>query len=166
MATKELGKCPDGWISEIEGASRWMLEPDWDGEGSPGASKNAWRRAVRFAKNIGERSKSKLPLPRLGPGPEESVDAHWKDRDMDLLVNFPAKGKASFYGDQGPGSQGFSGALDPEDKIDVVLGWLSRLPKEGDYSKPQKAARLTVEGDNPLDYRLMFSYNQGHANLP
>lgn len=54
-----------------------------------------------------------LPGPRIGPGPEGSVDLYWKHRSRELLMNIPADANepAAFYGDDYR-AQKFRGQLD------------------------------------------------------
>lgn len=81
------------------------LEDNWDREGSPGYHKETWARAVTFLLNMSAElwtdKDQAVPVPRIGKGPEGSIDIHWQLPDRELLVNiaaFPAN-SMSFYGD-------------------------------------------------------------------
>lgn len=54
-----------------------------------------------------------LPVPKIGPGPEGSIDLHWKHQSRELLMNIPADANepAAFYGDDHK-TQKFRGQLD------------------------------------------------------
>lgn len=54
-----------------------------------------------------------IPVPKIGPGPDRSVDLHWKYQSRELLMNIPADANeaAAFYGDD-YGTQKFRGQLD------------------------------------------------------
>jgi hypothetical protein len=88
-------------------ASRNILEltEDWDDEKSPGYSESTWNRAVKFlSKNalyLWRRHKIYLEAPRILPGPDGSIDLHWRMPKRELLVNIPANAEepASYYGD-------------------------------------------------------------------
>src|SRR5271165_742010 len=84
-------KEPDDLKAEIEQASKMLeLEDDWDGEGSQTYSRDTFNRAVAFLTRHSEQLKPygiRLPVPKIGPGPDGSIDLHWKRRSWELLVN-------------------------------------------------------------------------------
>ncbi len=107
-----------GLKAEIEQARRILeLEDDWDGEGSPGYSEETFNRAVAFlttyVEGLWESCGMPLPIPRIGPGPDGSIDLHWKQPSWELLVNIPTDPNeaASYSGedDEGHQSRGFLG---------------------------------------------------------
>jgi hypothetical protein len=53
-----------------------------------------------------------LPVPRIGVGPDKSIDLHWKRKSSELLVNIPADPNelVTFYGDD-YGEQKFRGSV-------------------------------------------------------
>ena len=97
----------------IEG-SRWIyaLPDNFDGEGSTEYKRETWERAVRFAELQVQGMGASCPLPTIEPGPEGSIDVHWKTSTFELLVNVPPKGvTADFYGDDF-GSSKLQGTLE------------------------------------------------------
>ena len=103
--------------AEIKHAAAILkLTDNWDGEGSPGYKADTLKRAVWFLTSHAERLCSKygvrLPVPKIGPGPNGSIDIHWKS-PWELLINIPADPNemASFYGDN-YGSQKIRGSFD------------------------------------------------------
>jgi hypothetical protein len=105
--------------AEIEQGKRILeLEDDWDGEGSLGYSKETLNRAESFLKmhieGLWKSFSIRLPIPKIGPGPDGSIDLYWKQSSWELLVNIPADAHemATFYGDN-YGSIKNRGNLDP-----------------------------------------------------
>jgi hypothetical protein len=120
----------DGLETEIENARELLtLEADWDGEGSPKYSAEMFDRVVKFlhmhADNLSRDYDLVMPVPRIGPGPEGSIDLHWKQEGWELLVNIPAGvGQlATFYGDN-YGTQKIRGSLDPTVFNLGIVPWL------------------------------------------
>jgi hypothetical protein len=119
-----------GLQAEIENAQRILeLEDDWDGEGSIRYSKETLNRAVAFLtthmKGLWDSYGVLAPNPRIGPGPDGSIDLHWKEPSWELLVNIPADPHemAVFYGDN-YGVQKIRGSLDPN-KVNLgIAAWL------------------------------------------
>jgi hypothetical protein len=80
------------------------LKDDWDGEGSTRYLKDTVDRAIGFAATqahlLSELGFS-FQIPDLGPGPNGSIDLHWKKASCELLVNIPADAgeMVTFYGD-------------------------------------------------------------------
>ncbi len=119
-----------GLKAEIEQAKRILeLEDDWDGEGSLGYSEDTFNRAITFLTTHVERLwdtySIPLPIPRIGPGPDGSIDLHWKQPSWELLVNIPADANemATFYGDN-YAAQKFRGSLDPKNFNLGIATWL------------------------------------------
>jgi hypothetical protein len=121
---------PDDLKAEIEQA-REMLElaDNWDGEGSQTYSKDTFDRAVAFLTMHSDQLLKlyhiHLPAPKIGPGPDGSVDLHWKRRSWELLVNIPADAKemAVFYGDN-YGAQKIKGSVEPRIFSLELFTWL------------------------------------------
>lgn len=88
-------------------ASRYILElaEDYDGEGSRPYRCETWDRSARFvyqlAMTLYEEHGVLLEPPRIEPGPEGSIDIHWKTPSYELLINVPegSEEEAQFYGD-------------------------------------------------------------------
>jgi len=119
-----------GLKAEIEQAKRILdFEDDWDGEGSPGYSEDTFNRAVSFlttyAEGVWESCGIPLPIPRIGPGPDGSIDLHWKLPSRELLVNIPADANEvpTFYGDN-YGVLKNRGTLDPQKFNLEIVPWL------------------------------------------
>ncbi len=117
--------------AEIEQAKLLLgLGDDWDGEGSPGYSEATLDRAIAFLNAHTERLWDMYgiqpPIPSIGPGPEGSIDIHWKQPTWELLVNIPADPDkmAAFYGDN-YGTQKIKGSLDPEYFNLGIAEWLA-----------------------------------------
>ena len=119
-----------GLKAEIERAKRILeLEDDWDGEGSSGYSEDTFNRAVAFltthAEGFWESCGIRLPIPRIGPGPDGSIDLHWKLPSRELLVNIPADANEvpTFYGDN-YGALKNRGTLEPRKFNAEIVPWL------------------------------------------
>lgn len=111
--------------------SRKMLdwEDNWDDEGSVGYSVETWNRATHFLLTMTTRLWMlygvHLEIPRILPGPDGSIDIHWKTEKHKLLINFPANSgeSISFYGDNKSG-QVVKGILDLNLNNQWLLIWL------------------------------------------
>ena len=118
-------------IQEAITASRSILEleDDWDDQGSPGYSETTWRRASEFLlrqANLARMSLDReLPVPKILPGPNASIDLHWKLAGFELLVNIPSDGAqpATFYGDDYRNSC-IRGNLNTSEEIRGLVVWL------------------------------------------
>ena len=118
--------------AEIEQAKRILeLKDDWDGEGSPGYSEDTFNRAVAFLTTYAERLWESwgipLPIPRIGPGPDGSIDLYWKQPHWELLVNIPTDPNeaASFSGEDDGGHQS-RGFQDTEKFNEIFETWLKK----------------------------------------
>ena len=93
-------------------ASRSLLDlPDnWDDEGSPAYAKSTWTRAVDFLLHNAERLWQDqgvvVSAPQILPGPDGSIDLHWRIKNHELLLNIPADPNllADYYGDTEDGN--------------------------------------------------------------
>lgn len=107
------------------------LQDDYDGEGSLGYSPKTFKRAESFLKAYAETFFEKfnllLPLPKILPGPDSSIDILWKNDECELLINFPADPKvpAAFYGDRKEGLS-IKGHLIPSINNPGLLEWLKK----------------------------------------
>jgi hypothetical protein len=105
------------------------LQPDWDGEGSPGYSKETFGRMSKFLLNHSKQLVAacgvKAPIPKILPGPNGSIDLLWKSDDYELLLNIPSdrQSPASFYGDD-EGNLCIKGKLDPDKINQGIIQWL------------------------------------------
>jgi hypothetical protein len=110
---------PDDLKAEIEQAEALIESAgDLNGEGVQIYSRNTFDRAAAFLRLhsdlLLEQYRIYLPVPNIGPGPDGSIDIHWKYRSWELLVNIPANPdeNAVFYGDN-YGTQKIRGSVDP-----------------------------------------------------
>lgn len=118
--------------AEIESARQVLdLDDDWDGEGSPRYSADTLDRAARFVRTqctrLWELFGMAAAVPRIGPGPNGSVDVHWRQPSWELLVNIPADDKqmAAFYGDD-YGVEVIRGCFDPAEPNRGLIAWLTK----------------------------------------
>ncbi|HSH80759.1 MAG TPA: hypothetical protein VLA19_19700 [Herpetosiphonaceae bacterium] len=110
--------------------SRWILDlaDDWDGEGSPAYALDTWRRATEFLLNSILRQWEyfgvSISPPNIDPGPNGSVDLHWKTPTHELLINIPADSSepAGYYGDSRAGRV-TKGSLDTSTPNQWLLMW-------------------------------------------
>jgi hypothetical protein len=111
--------------------SRKMLDwaDDWDGEGSVGYSEATWNRARDFilhnASRLWRICLVIISTPRISPGPDGSIDIHWKTGESELLINIPVdlSEPATYYGDNKAG-QIVKGNLDTQANNQWLLMWL------------------------------------------
>lgn len=122
-------------LSHIQDAidkSRYILDlnDDWDEEGSPGYEEQVWRRAVDFlsstAVQLWTTSGLVTEAPRITPGPDGSIDVHWRIPNHELLLNVPANPQepAAYYGDNSRGHI-VKGSLDPSAENKWLFVWLT-----------------------------------------
>ena len=118
-----------GLKAEIAQARKILeLSNDWDGAGSQAYSEDTFNRATAFLNSHSEylnKHGLSLPVPNIGPGPDGSIDLHWKRPSWELLVNIPARADemAVFYGDN-YGVQKIRGSLDPSTFNFGIATWL------------------------------------------
>jgi hypothetical protein len=117
-------------LREIEKSQHLLeLEHDWDGEGSPGYEKQTWDRATTFLSHniilLWQLYHVCVDVPRISPGPDGSIDIHWKSKSPELLINIPSdlSEPADYYGDNKLG-QIVKGVLDTSVKNLWLLMWL------------------------------------------
>lgn len=115
--------------SEIE-RSREMLswDDDWDDAGSPRFEEATWVRATTFlerhARLLLKRGIS-LPVPKILPGPNGSIDLHWDTEKRELLINIPPGGSlAGFYG-EAAGMNSIKGKVDLSSSDLGLFTWLT-----------------------------------------
>lgn len=106
------------------------LPDDWDDEGSPGYAEATWMRAVDFLLHNAERlwqdQGVTVGAPAILPGPNGSIDLHWRVSSHELLLNIPADPDelADYYGDTVDGNA-ISGKLNTSAKNQWLLMWLA-----------------------------------------
>lgn len=121
-------------INEVIESSRSILdlEEDWDEQGSPGYKESTWSRATNFVKDLALANRGIgiggwVDPPRILPGPEGSIDIHWKTSKRELLINISDDDEepADFYG-CGNSNDTIKGKLDTSLPNEWILMWLTR----------------------------------------
>lgn len=123
----------DGTLADAIQLSRRILElkDDWDEEGSPGYKESTWNRAAEFVKEVAsafhQRFGIRVDPPRILPGPEGSIDIHWKTLERELLINIPSDDEepADYYG-CGSSQDTIKGKLASSLPNEWILLWLTR----------------------------------------
>jgi hypothetical protein len=118
-------------ITETIHGSQWIVElgDNWDDQGSSRYDRATWERACDFLRKNSALAHRKfqreLPLPKTLPGPESSIDLHWKMSAFELLVNVPAdcKEPGTFYGDDYAGLS-IRGTLNTAAEVQGLVVWL------------------------------------------
>jgi hypothetical protein len=112
--------------------SRPMLEwaDDWDENGSPAIQQATWDRMQKLLEQAVQQlffvSGRSVDAPVISPGPEGSIDVHWRLQDRELAINVPPSNNlATFYGDNMRGEK-IKGQLDVEADQQWLLEWLAR----------------------------------------
>jgi hypothetical protein len=107
------------------------LENDWDGEGGVGYSETTWLRATDFLRENALRlwqMKGVWPaVPFIEPGPNGSIDLHWRTSKRELLINIPSDPNqpAGYYGDNFA-SETIKGKLDISENNEWIMVWLMK----------------------------------------
>ena len=119
----------DSLRAEITRAEEMVGHPECDDD-VLAYSRESLDRAIVFlraqASQFRKMYNSHAPVPQIGPGPDGSVDLHWKQKSWELLVNIPSKNNemASFYGDD-YGVQIIKGTLEPRIFNYGIIAWLT-----------------------------------------
>lgn len=107
------------------------LKNDWDEEGSKGYEADTWNRAINWLKEsalaLREQQGVWVEPPRILPGPEGSIDIHWKTAKRELLINIPEKLQepADYYGCGAPNDT-LKGKLNTSFSNEWILVWLMK----------------------------------------
>lgn len=105
------------------------LQYDWDDAGSPRYSKTTWERMKNFllasAEALWLLDHRRLDAPKILPGPDGSIDIHWKSNQRELLINIAEEISelAHYYGDNKNG-QIIKGTLNISVDNQWLLLWL------------------------------------------
>lgn len=126
-----VGPPIDAIKREIESSGERILalRDDWDGEGSSSYSDLVVTRASDFVRRYATRawmdSDVVIATPRILPGPDGSIDVHWKMDSYELLVNIPPDQDevATFYGDD-YGTAQFKGTFNPATYKRGLISWI------------------------------------------
>lgn len=118
-------------LSKAISLSKFMLAlPDnWDDEGAVAYQKGTWDRAASFLwaceHVFHDYTQLHIPAPRITPGPDGTIDIHWKNTKRELLLNIPVSPDehASFYGDNTLGQQ-VKGKFDTNNVSEWLVFWL------------------------------------------
>ncbi len=119
-----------------ESRSILELKNDWDGQDGVGYSPNTWEKAVDLLRRQAlagvEEGGRSIPAPRILPGPNGSIDLHWKTQAFELLINVQECDEecASFYGDD-CGKLTIEGTIDTGTANDALLAWLMKARSDG-----------------------------------
>ncbi len=107
------------------------LEDDWDEQGSPGYQESTLERAKHFVwtntLRLWETLDLSIDVPRILPGPDGSIDVHWKHGQRQLFLNVPADDDkpATYYGDD-RSLNVVKGSLDTSAQQEWLLLWLTK----------------------------------------
>ena len=107
------------------------LNDDWDEEGSKGYAKDTWDRTVAWVKKSTQAFRNQrgfwVDPPRILPGPEGSIDIHWKTSKRELLINVPEnlQEPADYYGCGEP-KDTVKGKFDTSLSNEWILVWLTK----------------------------------------
>lgn len=105
------------------------LKENWDGEGAKKYRKETWERATQFIKktyfHLWRQTQKLVTPPNILPGPDGSIDIHWKTPKFDLLINIPEdiKEPATFSSDD-YGLNTIKGTFDSKKFNQALLSWL------------------------------------------
>ena len=116
----------------LDGADRLtQLPDDWDDAGGTAYAKEHVAKVTSFLSTIAKSVRSEkgvhLPVPRLNPGPGDSIDVHWKEPGKILLLNIPADNEklSTFYGEtSGEEKSEIRGFLDLRYLNSWIAEWL------------------------------------------
>ena len=116
----------------LDGAKRLMQLPDdWDDAGGTAYAKEHVAKVTSFLSTIARSVLSEksvhLPVPRINPGPGDSIDVHWKESGKSLLLNIPADPEklSTFYGETSGGEKAeIRGILDLRYLNSWIAEWL------------------------------------------
>ena len=120
-------------INALQNAKAMLeLPDDWDDAGSPAIEAPTLRRAavllILHAAMVWAHFSVVVPTPRILPGPEGSVDLHWKTNRRELLINIPSYPQvpSPYYGDD-LGSDRRKGVIEPGAVNLELFAWLTAI---------------------------------------
>ena len=129
---KEQQVEPAGKLLEALEKSKAILDlpNDWDDAGSPPFKVGTWERMRQLLlvhAGLGwQRSGLMIPVPRILPGPDGSIDLHWKTPRRELLINVPEDSREpiTYYGDDF-GDDRKKGTIQPGTLHPGLFAWLT-----------------------------------------
>lgn len=107
------------------------LEDDWDGEGGVCYSEATWLRATEFLRENALRLRQLKDVwpavPFIEPGPNGSIDLHWRTSKRELLINIPRDPNqpAGYYGDNFA-NETIKGKLNISENNEWIMVWLMK----------------------------------------
>lgn len=123
---------PQTWKQAITDSEKILdLEDDWDGDGACAYVRTTLGRATQFletsAKGLWKSRHLWLSIPFIEPGPNGSIDIHWRTEKRELLINIPADDNqlAGYYGDE-MGKNSIKGKLDTSEYQEWITIWLMK----------------------------------------
>jgi hypothetical protein len=75
-------------------------------------------------------SRTRVPLPRILPGPGSGIDIHWKEQGFEMLINVPSPPTlhATFYGDD-YGTSVIKGSFNITEAAQFLFTWITERQK-------------------------------------
>jgi hypothetical protein len=133
LAGKRRIVYPAGELEEVikESEAILTLPANWDDAGSPAFRKATWERAIRMltaaASFLWATRSLEITAPNISPGPEGSIDLHWKTERRELLINIPEDPNepAPYYGDD-YGADKQKGTIAPGNLNASLFVWLTQ----------------------------------------
>lgn len=111
--------------------SQWILEleDNWDGNDALSYGKVTWDRASKLVEKIYIDGEIEYQLPRILPGPDRSIDLHWKSSKYEALANIPhdVDGLIELYGHDANDIIIVSGRFSDKECISQVRQFFGRL---------------------------------------
>ncbi|MBD3216235.1 MAG: hypothetical protein GF311_26715 [Candidatus Lokiarchaeota archaeon] len=122
----------DNFENRIESKLKEILnlEDNWDGENSKSISEITAERTKKFLmelkKNLVKKYTQIPETPLILPGPNRSIDVHWRKKSYDLLVNLPMEPTAhiTLAGDINNKSV-IKLSITEDEEIEVLASWLN-----------------------------------------
>ena len=116
-------------ISNIIDGSK-MLLTTYDEDARPVTTRETWDRAVHFlasySRQVWDKFSIKVDAPQILPGPDQSIDIHWRQPAYEMLINIPVNANEipTYYGDDKLGNT-ISGSVASTQNRGLLL-WLAR----------------------------------------
>jgi len=134
LSPDELNRLPqelDSLSKEITRSVKKILSlsNDFDDENSKSYQVETVDRAIMFVKKLAisalKVNNTIIPVPKILPGPDGSIDVCWKQDAFSLLINFPAEAEElpTYFGEDTVGNT-TEGTFDGSKLDQVFLFWL------------------------------------------
>lgn len=112
-----------------------QLANNWDDQGGTAYATEHVAKVTGFlseiAKSVFIEKGVHLPVPRINPGPQDSIDVQWKEPGKTLLLNIPADPEklCTFFGATSGGEKAeIRGVLDMRHLNSWIAEWLQLVP--------------------------------------